>query len=105
MRRREILGIPIAVLVGLPASKVSAETPEADIDAFLEAASANKRRAAEAQAKIAAEAAFRELASQADVVMPPKAMPFGTVFAVSDPAGRPRYLLEFAQNRPSRPVS
>ena len=54
MRRREILGIPIAVLVGLPASKVSAETPEADIDAFLEAASANKRRAAEAQAKIAA---------------------------------------------------
>jgi len=52
-----------------------------------------------------AEAAFRELGGQAEVVMPLRTMPFGKVFAVGDPAGRPRYLLEFARDRPSRPVS
>ena len=31
-------------------------------------------------------------------------MPFGKVFAVNDPDGRPRYLLELARERPSRPA-
>ena len=51
-----------------------------------------------------AEAAFRDLSQKAEVTLPLKQMPFGKVFAVKDPAGRPRYLLELAQNRPSQPV-
>jgi catechol 2,3-dioxygenase-like lactoylglutathione lyase family enzyme len=51
-----------------------------------------------------AEAAFQELAQRAEVSLPLKQMPFGKVFAVKDPAGRPRYLLELARDRPSRPV-
>ncbi len=52
-----------------------------------------------------AEAAFAELTRKAEVIMPLKPMPFGKVFAVKDPAGQPLYLLEFAANRPSRPVA
>jgi catechol 2,3-dioxygenase-like lactoylglutathione lyase family enzyme len=51
-----------------------------------------------------AEAAFRDLSSKAEVSLPLKQMPFGKVFAIKDPAGRPRYLLELARDRPSRPV-
>lgn len=51
-----------------------------------------------------AEAAFRDLSQKAEVVMPLKQMPFGKVFGIKDPAGRPLYLLEFAQNRPSQAV-
>lgn len=51
-----------------------------------------------------AEAAFSELSQKAEVV-PIKQMPFGKVFAIKDPAGQLQYLLEFAQNRPSRPPS
>jgi catechol 2,3-dioxygenase-like lactoylglutathione lyase family enzyme len=51
-----------------------------------------------------ADAAFRELSAKAEVSLPLKEMPFGKVFAVKDPAGRPRYLLELARNRPSQPV-
>lgn len=51
-----------------------------------------------------AEAAFRDLSRKAEVSQPLKQMPFGKVFAIKDPDGRPRYLLEFAQDRPSRPV-
>jgi catechol 2,3-dioxygenase-like lactoylglutathione lyase family enzyme len=51
-----------------------------------------------------AEAALRDLSGRAEVSMPLKQMPFGKVFAVTDPAGRPRYLLEFARNRPSQAV-
>ncbi len=50
------------------------------------------------------QAAFEELSGKAEVVFPLKQMPFGKVFAVKDPAGRPLYLLEFAQNRPSQAV-
>jgi catechol 2,3-dioxygenase-like lactoylglutathione lyase family enzyme len=52
-----------------------------------------------------AEAAFRELSGRAEISMPLREMPFGKVFGVRDPAGQPRYLLEFAQNRPSRSAS
>jgi catechol 2,3-dioxygenase-like lactoylglutathione lyase family enzyme len=52
-----------------------------------------------------AEAAFRELSSKAEISTPLKQMPFGKVFGVKDPAGQPRYLLEFARNRPSRSAS
>jgi predicted enzyme related to lactoylglutathione lyase len=48
-----------------------------------------------------AEAAFSELSQQADVVFPPRQMPFGKVFSIKDPAGQPQYLIEFAANRPS----
>lgn len=51
-----------------------------------------------------AEAAYRELSPRADVSLPLKQMPFGKIFALSDPAGRPQYLLELARNRPSRRV-
>ena len=52
-----------------------------------------------------AEAAFRELSPRAEVSLPLKQMPFGKVFALKDPAGYPSYLLELAQNRPSRKAS
>jgi catechol 2,3-dioxygenase-like lactoylglutathione lyase family enzyme len=52
-----------------------------------------------------AEAAFRELAPKAEVSLPLQELPFGKVFALKDPAGQPSYLLELAQDRPSRRVS
>jgi catechol 2,3-dioxygenase-like lactoylglutathione lyase family enzyme len=51
-----------------------------------------------------AEAALRELSTKAEVAMPFRQLPFGKVFAVKDPAGRPRYLLEWAAQRPSQTV-
>ncbi len=48
-----------------------------------------------------AEAAFRELAPKAEVRLPLTQKPFGTIFGLSDPAGHPQYLIEFAANRPS----
>jgi len=51
-----------------------------------------------------AEEAFRELSKKAEVVAPLKQMPFGKVFSVKEPEGRPRYLLELARDRPSRPT-
>ncbi len=51
-----------------------------------------------------AEAAFRDLSGKAEVIMPLKDMPFGKVFGIKDPAGRPLYLLQFSQNRPSQAV-
>ncbi len=51
-----------------------------------------------------AEAAFGDLSQKAEIIFPIKQMPFGKVFAIKDPAGRPLYLLEFAQNRPSQPA-
>lgn len=52
-----------------------------------------------------AEAAFRELSPRADITLPLTQKPFGKVFGVRDPAGRPRYLVEFSKHRPSRPAS
>jgi catechol 2,3-dioxygenase-like lactoylglutathione lyase family enzyme len=51
-----------------------------------------------------AAAAFRALSAKADVSLPLTQKPFGTVFAVNDADGRPRYLIEFARNRPSQQV-
>ncbi len=51
-----------------------------------------------------AEDAFRELSQKVEVSVPLRQMPFGKVFAIKDPAGRPRFLLEFARQRPSQPV-
>ena len=50
-----------------------------------------------------AEEAFRELSQKAEVLAPLKQLPFGKVFSVKEPGGRPRYLLELARGRPSRP--
>ncbi len=52
-----------------------------------------------------AEAAFTERSQKADVVVPLKQMPFGKVFAIRGPAGQPRFLLELAPDRPSRPAT
>jgi hypothetical protein len=52
-----------------------------------------------------AEAAFKEFSQKAEVTVPLKQMPFGKVFGIQDPAGRPLFLLEWAQNRPSQPVT
>jgi len=51
-----------------------------------------------------AEAAFQEISPKTEISLPLKQMPFGKVFGVKDPAGRPRYLIEFAQARPSQAV-
>ena len=48
-----------------------------------------------------AEAAYRDLSSKAEILMPLEQMPFGKVFAIRDPEGRPRHLVEFAKTRPS----
>ena len=52
-----------------------------------------------------AEAAFGEMSAKAEVGMPLRQMPFGKCFGIKDPAGQVHYLLEFAQDRPSQPVS
>jgi predicted enzyme related to lactoylglutathione lyase len=51
-----------------------------------------------------ADTAFSDLSQKAEVILPPKQMPFGKVFGIKDPTGQPLYLLEFAKDRPSHPV-
>ncbi len=51
-----------------------------------------------------AEGAYDELVQKAEVSLPLQQRPFGKVFGIRDPAGRPHYLIEFAPDRPSRPV-
>ncbi len=52
-----------------------------------------------------AEAAFKALSPKAEVTMPLTQKPFGKVFSIKDPAGRPLFLIQLAQDRPSKPVS
>lgn len=47
---------------------------------------------------------YKDLSQKAEIIVPLKEMPFGKVFAVKDPGGKPRFLLEFSQNRPSQAV-
>jgi catechol 2,3-dioxygenase-like lactoylglutathione lyase family enzyme len=51
-----------------------------------------------------AETAFTDLSQKAEVTLPLKEMPFGKVFGIKNSDGQPRYLLEFAKNRPSQQV-
>ena len=51
-----------------------------------------------------AETVYADLSQKAEVSLPLKQMPFGKVFGVKDPAGLPQYLVELAQDRPSRRV-
>ena len=51
-----------------------------------------------------AAAAFAELSQRADVTLRLTQRPYGKVFGIAEPSGRPRYLLELARERPSRPV-
>jgi catechol 2,3-dioxygenase-like lactoylglutathione lyase family enzyme len=51
-----------------------------------------------------AEAAYRQLAAKAPVSRPLESKPFGKVFAVRDPDGGDRFVLELARNRPSKAV-
>ncbi len=39
-----------------------------------------------------------------EITTPLKELPFGKVFGIRGPAGEPCYILEFAQNRPSKSV-
>ncbi len=51
-----------------------------------------------------AAAAYKEMASKAEVSMELKQMPFGTVFGIKDADGHPRFVLELARERPSQAV-
>jgi catechol 2,3-dioxygenase-like lactoylglutathione lyase family enzyme len=51
-----------------------------------------------------ADIAFSSLSLKAEVCLPIKQVPFGKVFGVRDPDGRPRYILELSKNRPSQEV-
>ena len=46
-----------------------------------------------------------ELSSRGEVSQPLQEKPFGKVFAMKDPAGRPRFVLELARSRPSQAVT
>ena len=52
-----------------------------------------------------AEAALSALSQKTEISIPLKQMPFGKVFAIKDPTGQLCFLLELAQNRPSRPTT
>jgi catechol 2,3-dioxygenase-like lactoylglutathione lyase family enzyme len=52
-----------------------------------------------------AEAAYTDLSRKGKISLPLKQLPFGKVFGISDPDGRPRYVLELAANRPSQPAT
>jgi len=52
-----------------------------------------------------AQQAFDELSAKGEVSQPLQDKPFGRVFALNDPSGRPRFVLELARNRPSQAVS
>lgn len=47
-----------------------------------------------------ADAAYRDLSRTAAISRPLEEFPFGKVFAVTDPAGRPQYLYEPAPGQP-----
>ena len=49
-------------------------------------------------------AALAELGERGEVSLPLKQMPYGTVFGIKNPDGRPCYVLELARDRPSQPV-
>lgn len=49
-----------------------------------------------------AEAAFDNLSKKGEICLPLKQLSFGKVFGIKNADGQPRYLLEFAKNRPSQ---
>ena len=51
-----------------------------------------------------AEAAFKQMSAKAEVSMPLRELPFGKCFGITDPAGQIHYVLQFAEERPSRQV-
>lgn len=51
-----------------------------------------------------AEAAFSNLPAGSEVTLPLTHQPYGKVFGVKGPTGRPCFLLELAQDRPSQAV-
>jgi catechol 2,3-dioxygenase-like lactoylglutathione lyase family enzyme len=52
-----------------------------------------------------AQVAFDALSTKAEISLPLKQVPFGKVFGIRDQEGRPRYLLELSENRPSQRVA
>ena len=52
-----------------------------------------------------AESTFNDLSKKAEISLPLEQKPFGKVFGIKDPDGRPRYLLELAKDRPSQRAS
>jgi catechol 2,3-dioxygenase-like lactoylglutathione lyase family enzyme len=51
-----------------------------------------------------AENAYDELRKTAEISLPLKQMPYGKVFGVKGASGRPCFLLQLAENRPSEPA-
>ncbi len=51
-----------------------------------------------------ADAAYQDLSQKAEIVLPLDRKPFGKVFGIKSPSGRPLYLVEFAKDRPSQAV-
>jgi catechol 2,3-dioxygenase-like lactoylglutathione lyase family enzyme len=51
-----------------------------------------------------AERAHADLSRRGVAATPVRELPFGKVFSVTDPAGQPIFLIEFAQQRPSQAV-
>lgn len=49
--------------------------------------------------------AHADLAKRGIPTTPVREMPFGKVFSITDPAGQPNFLIEFATQRPSQPAS
>lgn len=51
-----------------------------------------------------AEAEYERLKDRVEIVRPIAQMPFGKVFGVNGPAGKPQFLLQLAPERPSEAV-
>jgi catechol 2,3-dioxygenase-like lactoylglutathione lyase family enzyme len=51
-----------------------------------------------------AEAAYSDMSRKGEVSVPLKELPFGKVFGVTGPTGQPRFVLQLAQDRPSRAI-
>jgi catechol 2,3-dioxygenase-like lactoylglutathione lyase family enzyme len=48
-----------------------------------------------------ADAAYMELSGKVEVVLPLEGKPYGKVFGIKGPSGRPLYMVEFAKDRPT----
>jgi catechol 2,3-dioxygenase-like lactoylglutathione lyase family enzyme len=94
-----------AEVLGLPVQRYHPNFVQFDNFAIANDTSLSGRRDTELYWAVDdAEAAFRELAPTADIFMEIEQKPFGKVFGVKNPSGEPRFLIEFAADRPSTPT-
>jgi predicted enzyme related to lactoylglutathione lyase len=50
------------------------------------------------------DAVYNQISPKTEVIFPLKQMPFGKVFGIKDPAGKPLFLIQFSRERPSQAV-